>query len=42
MTHEEACKWLEQVKDLSNKYNLEIELSINVDGDIPECFKPFI
>lgn len=42
MTHEEACKWLEQVKELSNKYNLEIELSLNVDGDIPECFKPFI
>jgi len=42
MTETEACQWLEKIKKLSDNNNIHFELSINIQGEAPECFKPFM
>ena len=42
MTPEEICAWLDRVKELSEKHEVDFEISISVPGDTPECLKAFM
>lgn len=42
MTPEEICKWLEKIREVSEKFNTKFEISVSVPGETPECFNPYI
>lgn len=42
MTSEEICEWLEKVKAISDKTNIRFEISISINGPIPDCFAPYM
>lgn len=42
MSNKEACDWLEKVKVLSERHNLRFEISLSLEGETPECFKPYM
>jgi len=42
MTPEEICGWLEKVKIISDNRKVNFEISISINGDIPECFSPYL
>ncbi|MCK8059192.1 MULTISPECIES: twitching motility protein PilT [unclassified Fusibacter] len=42
MTPEEICVWLEKIKLLSEKHEVRFEISLSYNGEIPECFKPYL
>ena len=41
VSNEEACEWLDNLKTLSDRYKIKFEVSMSIDGDIPECFKAY-
>lgn len=42
MTSEEICDWLEKIKVIADKYEIKFEISITIDGDLPECFNTYL
>lgn len=42
MTPEEICDWLEKIKHLSEKHEVKFEISLSYNGQIPECFTPYL
>lgn len=42
MTPREICDWLDKIKAIAEKHNIHIEISISIDGDIPDCFTPYL
>jgi len=42
MTPEETCKWLEKMKAISDNRKIKFEISVSINGEIPECFSPYM
>lgn len=42
LTPEEMCAWLDKIKEFSDKYDISIEISVSISGDVPECLKQYI
>lgn len=42
MTPEEICAWLDKIKFISDKHEIKVEISLSLDGPVPECFKPYL
>lgn len=42
LTPEEMCKWLEEINDISTKYDTNFEISISLSGDTPDCLKVYL
>lgn len=38
----ELCEWLGKVKVFSDKHQVKMEISISINGDIPDCFEPYL
>lgn len=42
MTLKETCEWVEKIKAISDRHGVNFEISISMQGDIPECFTPYL
>ena len=42
MTPEEICAWLDKINAISDKHTVNFEISISINGETPECLKPYI
>ena len=42
MTPEEICSWLDKIKAISENRKVNFEISLSINGDSPECFKPYL
>ncbi len=42
LTPEEICEWLEKIKVIANRFNIHFEISLSMNGSIPDCFSPYI
>lgn len=42
MTPEETCLWLDKIKVLSDKYDVNFEISISTTGEIPACYNAYM
>lgn len=42
MSAQEICDWLERIKWISDKHNIRFEISVSFEGDVPDCFNPYL
>ncbi len=42
MTPEEICDWLKKLEKISERREVNFEISVSMNGEIPECFKPYM
>jgi len=42
MTPEEICKWLDEIKDMSDRFTTKFEISVSIPDKTPECFNPYL
>jgi len=42
MTDFEICAWLEKVEEISKEHEVEFEITLSYNKEIPECFNRFL
>jgi hypothetical protein len=42
MTPEEISSWLNKIKEISDRHEVNFEISISISGDTPECLKEYL
>lgn len=42
LTPDEICSWVNRIKLISDKFNVNFVISITTTGDVPDCLKSFL
>lgn len=41
-TPKELCKWLDKLKAMTDQHQIQVEVSISINDELPDCLKPYL